>query len=181
MARLLDRYKSEIAPTLMKEFGVENRLAAPRLEKAVVSMGVGRASVEKKQLEDAVRDLTLVTGQKPKVTRAKKSVSNFKLREGMEVGAMVTLRGARMYEFLDRLMNVAMPRIRDFRGVGVSFDKAGNYSVGIADLSIFPEVNIDTLEFGQGLNVTLVISNGSAERSRRLLEMFGMPFRKEEA
>ena len=136
----------------------------PRIEKVVVSMGVGRATQEKKRLEDAVRDLGIITGQKPKVTRAKKSVSNFKLREGQEIGAMVTLRGARMYEFLDRLMNVALPRVRDFRGVGVGFDKAGNYSVGVADLSIFPEVNLDSIEFQQGLNVTLVISNGDARK-----------------
>ena len=178
MARLLERYREEVAPALMKEFAVDNKLALPMLEKVVVSMGAGRATEEKKRLEDAVRDLGLITGQKPKLCRAKKSVSNFKLRRGMEIGCMVTLRGARMYEFLDRLMNVAMPRVRDFRGVTTKFDKAGNYSVGIGDLSIFPEVNLDDLEFGQGLNVTLVISNGDAQRSRRMLELFGMPFRR---
>lgn len=178
MARLEEQYKSEMVQTLMKEFSVTNRLAAPRIDKIVVSMGVGRATEEKKRLEDAVRDMTLVTGQKPKVTKAKKSVSNFKLRQGSDVGCMVTLRGSRMFEFLDRLMNVAMPRIRDFRGLGTKFDKAGNYSLGIADLSIFPEVDLDSLEYGQGLNVTLVISNGSAEKSRRMLELFGMPFRR---
>ena len=141
-------------------------------------MGVGRATQEKKRLEDAVRDLGIITGQKPKLTRATKSVSNFKLREGQEIGAMVTLRGPRMYEFLDRFMNVALPRVRDFRGVGTGFDHAGNYSVGIADLSIFPEVNIDSIEFQQGLNVTLVMSNGNAKKSQQMLELFGMPFRR---
>jgi large subunit ribosomal protein L5 len=178
MARLLDRYKAELAGELMKEFSVTNLLAAPRLEKVVVSMGVGRATQERKRLEDAVRDLTLITGQKPKVTRAKKSVSNFKLREGMEVGCMVTLRGARMYEFLDRLMNIAMPRIRDFRGVTKNFDAAGNFSLGVSDITIFPEINIDSVEYQQGLNVTLVVSNSDAAKTARMLEMMGMPFRR---
>jgi large subunit ribosomal protein L5 len=178
MARLEEKYKKEIAPALMSEFSLSNGLEVPRIQKIVVSMGVGRATQEKKRLEDAVRDLGIITGQKPKVTRATKSVSNFKLREGQEIGAMVTLRGPRMYEFLDRFMNVALPRVRDFRGVGTGFDKAGNYSVGIADLSIFPEVSIDSIEFQQGLNVTLVVSNGSAKKSQKMLELFGMPFRR---
>jgi len=178
MARLEDRYKKEIMPALMEEFSLTNRMSVPKIQKIVVSMGVGRATQERKRLEDAVRDMAIITGQKPMVTRAKKSVSNFKLREGQEVGCMVTLRGARMYEFLDRLMNVGMPRIRDFRGVGTRFDKAGNYSVGITDLSIFPEVSLDSIEFHQGLNVTLVISNGDAPKSQRMLELFGMPFRR---
>ncbi len=178
MARLQDRYKDEIAPALMSEFSIRNALAVPRIEKVVVSMGVGRAAQEKKQLEDALRDLTLVTGQKPVVTRARKSVSNFKLRKGMEVGCKVTLRGARMYEFLDRLLNVALPRVRDFRGVGTSFDAKGCYNVGVRDLAIFPEVDLDELQFQQGLNVTLVVGNSDPEKSRRLLELMGMPFRR---
>jgi len=178
MARLHERYVNELAPALMKEFSISNRLAVPKIDKVVVSMGVGRATQERKRLEDAVRDLALITGQKPLLTRARKSVSNFKLREGMEIGCKVTLRGARMYEFLDRLMNVAMPRIRDFRGVARTFDPAGNFSLGVADGSIFPEVNIDNVEFQQGLNVALVISNSDAKKSERLLELFGMPFRR---
>ena len=178
MARLQDRYKTELVGTLMTEFGLTNKLAVPRLAKVVVSMGVGRAAEERKRLEDAVRDMALITGQKPRITRAKKSVSNFKLRQGMEVGCMVTLRGARMYEFLDRLMNVAMPRIRDFRGVVKNFDAAGNFSLGVSDISIFPEVNLDALEFPQGLNVTLVIEDSDAKKSEKMLELFGMPFRR---
>jgi large subunit ribosomal protein L5 len=179
MARLLDKYRESIAPALGQEFSITNRLALPRVEKVVVSIGVGRASQERKRLEDAVRDLTLVTGQKPSVTRAKKSVSNFKLRKGMEIGCLVTLRGERMYEFLDRLLNVAMPRVRDFRGVGTNFDPKGNYSVGIRDLSIFPEVDLDALEFPQGLNVTIAVANSDPEKSRRMLELMGMPFRRQ--
>jgi large subunit ribosomal protein L5 len=178
MARLQDRYKEEIAPALMGEFSISNALAVPRIEKVVVSMGVGRAAQEKKQLEDALRDLTLVTGQKPVVTRARKSVSNFKLRKGMEVGCKVTLRGARMYEFLDRLLNVALPRVRDFRGVGTAFDAKGCYNVGVRDLAIFPEVDLDDLQFQQGLNVTMVVANSDPEKSRRLFELMGMPFRR---
>jgi len=178
MARLQDKYKGEMVGVLMSEFALTNKLAVPRLAKVVVSMGVGRAAEERKRLEDAVRDMTLITGQKPRVTRAKKSVSNFKLRQGMEVGCMVTLRGARMFEFLDRLMNVAMPRIRDFRGVVKNFDAAGNFSLGVPDISIFPEVNLDALEFPQGLNVTLVIADSDAKKSEKMLELFGMPFRR---
>jgi large subunit ribosomal protein L5 len=178
MARLQQRYKEEICPALMQEFSISNRMAVPRIEKVVVSMGVGRATQERKCLEDAMRDLSLVTGQKPCITRAKKSVSNFKLRKGMEIGCKVTLRGARMYEFLDRLVNVAMPRIRDFRGVGTDFDTKGNYNVGVRDLGIFPEVDLDSLQFQQGLNVTMVIAKSDPQRSRRLLELIGLPFRR---
>jgi len=179
MARLQKRYNQEIVPALMEEFSITNGMAVPRIEKVVVSMGVGRAAEERKRLEDAQRDMALVTGQKAAVTRARQSVSNFKLRQGMEIGCKVTLRGTRMYEFLDRLMNVAMPRIRDFRGVGTGFDHAGNYNLGIRDISIFPEVDIDSLQFQQGLNVTLVIENSDAEKSRRMLALLGMPFRRE--
>lgn len=179
MPRLLEKYDGEIAPGLMKEFDISNAMAVPKIEKVVVSMGVGLASVERKRLEHAIRDITIITGQKPRVCRAKKSVSNFKLRQGMEIGCMVTLRGTRMYEFLDRLLNVAMPRVRDFRGLGTKFDAAGNYSVGVRDLSIFPEVDLDSLEFQQGLNVTIVMGNSDPAKSRRLLEMMGVPFRRQ--
>jgi len=179
MARLQQRYTEEIAPALMEQFSIENRFAVPRIEKVVVSMGVGRATEEGKRLEDAERDLSLITGQKPVLTRAKKAVSNFKLRKGMQIGCKVTLRGARMYEFLDRLLNVAMPRIRDFRGVGLRFDAAGNYNVGVRDISIFPEVDIDSLQFQQGLNVAVVVQNSDPEKSRRMLALMGMPFRRE--
>jgi large subunit ribosomal protein L5 len=178
MARLLDKYKNEMIPELMKEFGLTNHLAVPKIDKVSVSMGIGRATLERKRLEDAARDMATITGQKALLTRARKSVSNFKLRQGMEIGCKVTLRGQRMYEFLDRLMNVAMPRIRDFRGVARKFDPVGNFSMGVSDISIFPEVNLDTLEFQQGLNVTLVISNSDARKSERMLEMYGMPFRR---
>lgn len=179
MARLQEKYSQEIVPVLMEEFSVSNVMAVPRIDKVVVSMGVGRAVEERKRLEDAQRDMSLVTGQKPMVTKARQSVSNFKLREGAEIGCKVTLRGARMYEFLDRLMNMAMPRVRDFRGVGTAFDGAGNYSLGVHDISIFPEVDIDKLQFQQGLNVTLVIENSDSEKSRRMLTLLGMPFRRE--
>lgn len=178
MARLEEKYNAELVPALMTEFSIANRLAVPRIQKIVVSMGVGKAALERKRLEDAARDMAAITGQKPKLTRAKKSVSNFKLRQGMEIGCVVTLRGDRMYEFLDRLMNISMPRIRDFRGVARKYDPAGNFSLGVSDISIFPEVNLDSLEFDQGLNVTLVIANSNAKKTERLLELFGMPFRR---
>ncbi len=179
MARLEERYREEIMPALMEEFSITNRMAAPVIRKVVVSMGVGRATEERKRLEDAQRDIAIVTGQKSMLTRAKKSVSNFKLRQGMEIGCKVTLRDARMYEFLDRLMNVAMPRIRDFRGVAGNFDNAGNFNIGVRDISIFPEIDLDSLQFQQGLNVTLVTKNSDPEKSRRMLALMGMPFRRE--
>lgn len=179
MARLLDSYRDTVAPAMMEEFSITNSLAVPKIQKVVVSMGVGRAVEEKKRLQDAERDIAVITGQKPKEARAKKSVSNFKLRAGTPVGCMVTLRRERMYEFLDRFLNVAMPRVRDFRGVATKFDPAGNYSVGVSDVSIFPEVDLDKLEYQQGMNVTLVVANSSPQKSRRLLELMGMPFRRQ--
>jgi large subunit ribosomal protein L5 len=182
MARLLDQYKEKVVPELMAKFGYTNRLAVPRLTKIVVNMGVGKATENKKRLEDAVRDLTTITGQKPLVTRAKKSVSAFKVRQGNDIGCKVTLRGKRMYEFLDRLISLALPRIRDFRGFPVtSFDGRGNYSMGLAEQTVFPDINIDKVEFVQGMDVTFAISGHSDDASRELLKQLGFPFRREES
>jgi large subunit ribosomal protein L5 len=175
----MEQYKTEIIPSLSEELGVKNRLALPRLKKIVVSMGVGRALQEKKRMEAAVADLTRITAQKPVVCKARKSVSNFKLREGYEIGCKVTLRGRRMYEFLDRLINFALPRTRDFRGLNpTSFDGRGNYSLGISDQTIFPEIEIDRVEFQQGMNLTFVTSATSDADAKRLLDLLGLPFRK---
>ncbi len=181
MARLLDAYKEKVAPELMKQFGYTNRMAAPRLLKITVNMGVGKATENKKRMEDAARDLATITGQKPLITRAKKSVSAFKLREGLEIGCKVTLRGKRMYEFLDRLISLAAPRIRDFRGFNPNaFDGRGNYTLGLAEQSVFPDVNIDKVEFVQGMDITFTISGASDEASRELLRQLGLPFRRDE-
>jgi large subunit ribosomal protein L5 len=180
MARLLDAYREKIVPELKSRFGYTNTLAVPRLEKIVVNMGVGKATENKKRLEDAAKDLAAITGQKPLITRARKSVSAFKLRQGNEIGCKVTLRGKRMYEFLDRLISLAMPRIRDFRGFSPdSFDRSGNYTLGLAEQLVFPEINIDKVEFVQGMDITIVITGGSREASRELLRMMGFPFRRE--
>jgi large subunit ribosomal protein L5 len=182
MARLLDQYKQKVVPELMKQFGYTNPLAVPRLRKIVVNMGVGKAVENKKRLEDAVRDLAAITGQKPVITKAKKSVSAFKLRKGNDIGCKVTLRGPRMYEFLDRAISLAMPRIRDFRGFSPkAFDGRGNYSLGLAEQTVFPEINIDKLEFVQGMDITLTFSGGSDEASRELLRQLGFPFRRDES
>ena len=178
MARLYDLYKAQIVPEMLKTFGYKNRMQIPRLKKIVVSMGVGQASKDKKLLEAAVRDLTKISGQKPKICRAKRSVSNFKLREGMEIGCMVTLRRARMYEFLDRLVSLAVPRVRDFRGLNTNgFDGAGNYNMGLGEQLVFPEVNPDDVQQTQGMNITMVTSAETDEEARTMLKLFGMPFR----
>jgi large subunit ribosomal protein L5 len=178
MARLETLYKEKIIPALVNQFRYKNRMQVPRLMKIVVSMGVGKAIQEKKRLDSAVAELTSITGQKPLVCPAKKSVSNFKLREGMPIGAKVTLRGARMYEFLDRLISLAIPRIRDFRGLNPDgFDGRGNYSMGVAEQSVFPEINAAKVEYQQGLNVSLVTSAKTDSEARQLLNLFGMPFR----
>lgn len=175
--RLLDRYKKEILPELSKKFGYKNILEAPRIKKIVLNMGVGIGSQDIKVLEQAMSELASITGQKPAVTRAKKSIANFKIRKGVPVGCKVTLRGARMYEFLDRLINVALPRIRDFRGVpSTSFDQKGNYSLGLKEQSIFPEINIDKVTRAQGMDVIMTIKSNSREESYALLKSFGMPF-----
>ena len=180
MARLLERYKSEVVPKLMERFGLKNLYATPRLERVVVNMGVGAGIAEKGRLEAAVKDLATVTGQQPVITKAKKSISGFKLREGMPVGCCVTLRGRRMFEFLDRLINVAIPRIRDFRGLSRTFDGHGNYSLGLNEQIVFPEVPIDKVEHIQGMNITIVVRNSNDEASYELLRMLGMPFRRDD-
>jgi large subunit ribosomal protein L5 len=180
MARLMERYQKEVAGKLASEFKIDNRFAVPRLTKIVVSMGLGKAIAEKRRLEQAVDDLSRITGQKPLICKAKKSVSNFKLRQGMDIGAKVTLRGRRMYEFLDRLISLAIPRVRDFRGLSPnSFDGRGSYNMGLVEQTVFPEVdaNKDNFFF-QGLNVTMVTSARNDEQARRLLQLMGMPFRE---
>jgi len=181
MARLLERYTDEIVPQLAKDLGRKNRLGLPRLRKIVVSMGVGLAIQEKKRLPAAADELAVIVGQRPVICKARKSVAGFKVRQGVDTGLKVTLRKKRMYEFLDRLINVAIPRIRDFRGLSPrSFDGQGNYSMGVGEQLIFPEVNIDKVEFQQGMNITLCIEGAkNNQESYRLLELFGMPFRKE--
>jgi len=182
MARLLERYKNEIVPKLMERFGYTNRLAVPRLEKIVVSMGIGNGREEKTRLEQGMRDLALITGQRPTVRRARRSVAAFKIRRGYPVGLMVTLRGRRMYEFLDRLVSVAIPRLRDFRGLPTSaFDGHGNYSLGIGEQLVFPEVNVDEVEVVQGMNITICTTargQRADEEALELLSELGMPFRR---
>ncbi len=178
MARLKDKYRDEILPALKESLGRTNVLSLPKLEKIVISMGVGAAIQEKKRIEQAGRDLTRITGQKGLVCKARKSVSNFKLREGNEIGVLVTLRNERMFEFLDRLINLAVPRIRDFRGLNPqSFDGRGNYSMGLTEQTVFPEVDPDKAEWLQGMNVTFVTTARTDEEGRELLRGFGVPFR----
>jgi large subunit ribosomal protein L5 len=179
MARLLDRYQKEIAPALEKKLGRKNLLSLPRLEKIVVNMGVGKALQEKNRMEQAAEQLAQITGQKALITKAKKAVSGFRLREDNPIGCKVTLRGRRMYEFLDRLISIALPRIRDFRGVNPkSFDGHGNYSLGLAEQLVFPEIDPDKATFTQGMDVTFVTTTNSDDEARELLRGFGMPFRE---
>jgi large subunit ribosomal protein L5 len=178
MARLKDKYREEVVPGLMERFGIKNRMAVPRIEKITVNMGVGKATENKKFLDDAARDLGIIAGQKPKITTARGSVSGFRLREGNPIGCMVTLRGRRMYEFLDRLISIVMPRIRDFRGISPrAFDGRGNYSMGLSEQIVFPEIDLDSVEQTQGMNITITIRNGTDETSHELLKGLGMPFR----
>jgi large subunit ribosomal protein L5 len=180
MARLLERYQKEIAPRLAERLGRKNRLSLPRLEKIVVNMGVGEALQDKNRLGQAAEQLAQITGQKAQVTKAKVSISGFRLREGNEIGCRVTLRGRRMYEFLDRLISIALPRIRDFRGVNPkSFDGHGNYSLGLAEQLVFPEIDPDKVTFTQGMDVTFVTTTNNDDEARELLRGFGMPFREE--
>ena len=181
MARLRKQYDEQVVPRLKERLGIQNRLALPRLRKITVSCGVGKAKDNKKLLENAVQILTLITGQKAVVTKAKRSIAQFKLREGMPVGARVTLRGDRAFEFLDRLIQVVIPRIRDFRGLHPTLDGRGNYNMGIAEQSVFPEIGTELLEFPQGMNIAITISGGSDDASRALLEEYNFPFRREEA
>lgn len=176
--RLKARFQKEVAPTLMKEFDLKNPMAVPHLHKIVVNMGVGEATQNAKILDPAVNELGQITGQKPVVTRAKKSIAAFKVREGQAIGAMVTLRGDRMYEFFDRLVNVVLPRVRDFKGVSTkSFDGRGNYTLGLHDQLIFPEIDYAKVDKQKGMNVTIVTTARSDDQSRSLLRHLGMPFR----
>lgn len=179
MARLKNKYFEEIIPAMKEKLGYSNNLAVPKLEKIIINMGVGKALENKRRLECAVRDLSLICGQRPVITRARKSVAGFKLRAGQEIGCKVTLRKEKMYEFLDRLVSIAIPRIRDFRGLSTTaFDPWGNFTLGVSDHTIFPEINLDTVEFTQGMNVTVVIRNGSPKASLELLKLFGLPFKR---
>jgi large subunit ribosomal protein L5 len=193
MARLKDLYKSRVIPGLTKEFGYRNPMAVPRMDKVIISMGVGRATQDKKFLESAKKDLTMIAGQMPAVCKAKKSVAGFKVRQGQakksvagfkvrqgqETSLKVTLHGVQMYEFMDRLINLAIPRVRDFRGLNPnSFDGRGNYSMGLAEQGVFPEINPAQMEFQQGMNITLVTTANTDDEAREMLSLFGMPFKK---
>jgi len=177
--RLLEKYRKDICPRMKELFGYKNDNAIPKLEKITVSMGVGKATENQKRIEAATKDLVRIAGQKPVVTRAKKSIAGFKLRKGVPIGVKATMRGARMYEFFDRLISLVIPRIRDFRGLSPrAFDGRGNYSLGLSEQITFPEISIDDVEFVQGLNITITIKNSSDEESLALLNEFGVPFRK---
>jgi large subunit ribosomal protein L5 len=179
MARLKEKYRSEIAPALAKEFGINNPMAIPKVQKVIVNMGMGEAISNSKILDTAVEELRTITGQKPVVTKAKKSIASFKLRQGMSIGTMVTLRGDRMYEFLDRLISVALPRVRDFRGVsGKAFDGRGNYTLGIREQLIFPEIDFNKVDKTRGMNISIVTTAANDEQARALLKALGMPFRQ---
>jgi large subunit ribosomal protein L5 len=180
-ARLLEEYKKDIVPSLMKKFGYKSVMQVPKLDKIVVNMGVGAAVADPKILEEAVKELETITGQKPSVRKAKKAISNFKLREGLKIGAMVTLRRERMYEFLDRLVNIALPRVRDFRGLSdKSFDGRGNYTLGVKEQIIFPEINVEKITKVMGMDVTFVTTAKNDAEAFDLLLAFGVPFAKKE-
>lgn len=179
MARLKEKYRKEIAPAIAKEFGIENVMAIPKITKVVVNMGMGEAIGNAKILDTATDELKSVTGQKPVTTKAKKSIASFKLRQGMNIGTMVTLRGDRMYEFLDRLISVALPRVRDFRGVSAkAFDGRGNYTLGIREQLIFPEIDFNKVDKTRGMNISIVTTAENDEQARALLKAIGMPFRQ---
>ncbi len=176
--RLAERYTADVAPKLMKRFGYKNQMQLPRLKKIVVNVGLGEATANPKLIESTVQELTAITGQKPVVTRARKSIANFKLREGVPIGVMVTLRRERMWEFLDRLVSISLPRVRDFRGVSArAFDGAGNYTLGLKEQIVFPEVNFDKVDKVKGMNITIVTSAETNEEAKELLTQLGMPFR----
>jgi large subunit ribosomal protein L5 len=179
MNRLIEKYKTEVVPALMKQFDYSSVMQAPKVEKIVVNVGVGDAIANPKALEDVVAEITQITGQKPVITKAKVSIANFKLREGMAIGCKVTLRGEKMYEFLDKLMNISLPRVRDFRGVSTeSFDGRGNYTLGVKEQLIFPEINYDKVTKIRGMDVVIVTSANTDEEGRALLATLGMPFAK---
>ena len=178
-ARLRERYAKEIAPAIAKEFDIRNPMAVPRLEKIVLNMGLGEAVANSKIIDTAAEELTSIAGQKPVTTRAKKAIASFKLRQGMPIGSMVTLRGDRMYEFLDRLVSVALPRVRDFRGVSPNaFDGRGNYTLGIREQLIFPEIDFNRVDKTRGMNISIVTTARDDEQARALLRALGMPFRQ---
>jgi large subunit ribosomal protein L5 len=179
MSRLREKYQKEVVPALMERFGYKNIMQVPKLEKVVINIGVGEAKENPKALEAAVDDLTMIAGQKPVITRAKRSISNFKIRKGMPIGVKVTLRGERMYEFLDKLFNIALPRVRDFKGVSPnSFDGRGNYALGIKEQLIFPEIDYDKIDKIRGMDIIIVTTAKTDEEAKGLLELLGMPFAK---
>lgn len=178
MARLKERYQKEVAPAIAKEFGIENPMAVPRLNKIVLNMGMGEAIANAKVLDTAVEELKAIAGQKPVITRAKKSIASFKLRQGMPIGVMVTLRGEQMYEFFDRLVSIALPRVRDFRGVSPkAFDGRGNYTIGVREQLIFPEIDFNKVDKLRGMNISIVTTARDDDQARALLKALGMPFR----
>lgn len=178
-SRLREKYSKEVIPSLMEKFQYENVMEVPKLDKVVINMGIGEARDNPKLLESAVAEMTIIAGQKPVVTRAKKSIANFKLREGMPIGVKVTLRGERMYEFLDKLMNIALPRVRDFRGVSpTAFDGRGNFALGIKEQLIFPEIEYDKVESIRGMDIIVVTTAETDEEAKAFLELMGMPFKK---
>ncbi len=180
VARLLEKYRKEVVPALNERFGYKNPMAVPKLEKIVISMGIGDGQTDSAKLETAQKQLALISGQQPIITKAKKSISNFKLRKGNKIGLKVTLRGARMYEFFDRLVSIAVPRVRDFRGLNPSgFDGRGNYNMGLAEQSVFPEVDPTKVTFTQGMNIAMQTTAKTDEEARELLTLMGMPFRKD--
>lgn len=179
MPRLKDKYRSEVVPALMKRFGYRNVMQVPRITKVVANIGVGGATQDPKLLDGAVNDLMLITGQRPAITRAKKSISNFKLRQGMRIGCKVTLRGAMMYEFLDRLFNIVLPRVRDFSGIPPdSFDGRGNFAMGLKEQLVFPEIDYDKIDRVRGMNIVITTTAKTDEEGRELLKALGLPFRE---
>lgn len=179
MARLKERYQKEVAPAIAKEFGIENPMAIPRVSKVVLNMGMGEAIANAKILDTAADELRAITGQKPVITKAKKSIASFKLRQGMPIGVMVTLRGDRMYEFLDRLVSIALPRVRDFRGISPkAFDGRGNYTIGVREQLIFPEIDFNKVDKLRGMNISIITTARDDEQARALLKGLGMPFRQ---
>ena len=178
MARLKERYQKEVAPAIAKEFGIKNPMAIPRVAKVVLNMGMGEAIANAKILDTAADELRAITGQKPVITKAKKSIASFKLRQGMPIGVMVTLRGERMYEFLDRLVSIALPRVRDFRGISPkAFDGRGNYTIGVREQLIFPEIDFNKVDKLRGMNISIITTARDDEQARALLKGLGMPFR----
>lgn len=180
LPRLQEKYIGEIRPQLMEEFSIKNLHAVPKIDKISINMGIGKARENQKQLDEAVRDLGLIAGQKAVVTRARKSIAQFHIREGYPVGCRVTLRGVRMYEFLDRLVSFAIPRIRDFRGLRDKLDGRGSYSMGLTDQTVFPEVDLDKVENIQGMTITISMTGGRDDVSKRLLEQMGVPFKRKD-